>query len=108
MPKLLFSYSLYHAKAQDYETILRKIKEEFGANTPDIFLNNPEYLVLSLKEREWQKEILGLIEHLKVCVDTEIECLRNKGENIHIVYRFGILEMESKLFQYPPDLEDDD
>ncbi|MBX7491336.1 hypothetical protein [Helicobacter turcicus] len=108
MPKLLFSYSLYHAKTQDYEAILIKIKEEFGANVPDIFLNNPEYLVLSLKEKEWQKEIVSLIERLKTCVNTEVEHLRSKGENIHIVYRFGILEMESKFFQYPPDLEDDD
>lgn len=108
MPKLLFSYSLYHARSQEYELLLTKIKKEFSVNTPDIFLNNPEYLVLSLKEKEWQKEIINLIERLKICVNAEIECLRSAGSNIHIVYRFGILEMESKLFQYPPDLEDDD
>ncbi|TLD85251.1 hypothetical protein LS70_001510 [Helicobacter sp. MIT 11-5569] len=108
MPKLLFSYSLYHAKTQDYEMILTKIREDFNANQPDIFLNNPEYLVLTLKEKEWQKEIINLIERLKKCVNVEVERLREMGANTHIVYRFGILEMESKFFQYPEDLEDDD
>ncbi len=51
---------------------------------------------------------MGLIARLKEFVNAEIENLRNQGSDAHIVYRFGILEMESALFQFPPDLEDDD
>ena len=31
-----------------------------------------------------------------------------EDSKIHIVYRFAILEMQSTLFQFPEDLEDDD
>ncbi|WP_297811106.1 hypothetical protein [uncultured Helicobacter sp.] len=108
MAKLLFGYSLYHASTQDYERILIKLRTEFSVNKPDIYLNNPEYLLFVTTSVEWQKEIVGLIARLKEFVNTEIENLRDQGSNAHIVYRFGILEMESALFQFPPDLKDDD
>ncbi len=108
MAKLLFGYSLYHANAQDYEVILTKLRTEFASNKPDIYLNNPEYLLFVTTSAEWQKEIVTLIARLKKFVNTEVESMRNNGSNTHIVYRFGILEMESALFQFPPDLEDDE
>ncbi|MCM1225251.1 MAG: hypothetical protein NC548_63450 [Lachnospiraceae bacterium] len=108
MPKLLFGYSLYHANAQDYEAILTKLRTEFAQNKPDIYLNNPEYLLFMPISEEWQKEIVALIARLKKFVNSEVESLRESGSNAHIVYRFGILEMESAFFQFPPDLEDDE
>lgn len=108
MAKLLFGYSLYHASTQDYEEILTKLRTEFAANKPEIYLNNPEYLLFVSTSAEWQKEIVALIAKLKAFMNAEIEHLRNNGSNAHIVYRFGILEMESAFFQFPPDLEDED
>lgn len=65
MPKLLFAYSLYHANSAHYEGFLIKIREKFSANKPDIFLNNPEYLILTPVSQDWQKEIVTLISALK-------------------------------------------
>lgn len=108
MAKLLFSYSLYHAQSKDYEKILTRLREEFSGYHIDVFLNNPEYLLFSLTTQEWQKEIVALIARIKSFINKEVEELRINGANSHIVYRFGILEMESAFFQFPPDLEDDD
>lgn len=106
MPKLLFAYSLYHANSAHYEEFLIKIREKFSANKPDIFLNNPEYLILTPVSQDWQKEIVTLISALKQFAKVEVEGFEDS--KIHIVYRFAILEMQSTLFQFPEDLEDDD
>ncbi|MCI5633553.1 hypothetical protein [Helicobacter sp.] len=106
MPKLLFAYSLYHANSAHYEGFLIKIREKFSANKPDIFLNNPEYLILTPVSQDWQKEIVTLISALKQFAKVEVEGFEDS--KIHIVYRFAILEMQSTLFQFPEDLEDDD
>lgn len=106
MPKLLFAYSLYHANSAHYEGFLIKIREKFSANKPDIFLNNPEYLILTPVGQDWQKEIVTLISALKQFAKVEVEGFEDS--KIHIVYRFAILEMQSTLFQFPEDLEDDD
>ncbi len=108
MPHLLFSYSLYHANTSDYEGILTRLRLRFKSNQPDVFLNNPEYLLFKPTEQDWQKEIFALIKDLKEFINAEIQTLRTNGSHAHVVYRFGILEMESALFQFPPDLEDDD
>ena len=106
MPKLLFAYSLYHANSAHYEGFLIKIREKFSANNPDVFLNNPEYLVFTPATQDWQKEIVALISALKQFAKAEVEGFGDS--KIHIVYRFAILEMQSTLFQFPEDLEDDD
>lgn len=106
MPKLLFAYSLYHANSAHYERFLIKIREKFSANKPDIFLNNPEYLILTPVSQDWQKEIVTLISALKQFAKVEVEGFEDS--KIHIVYRFAILEMQSALFQFPEDLDDDD
>lgn len=106
MPKLLFAYSLYHANSVHYEGFLTRIREKFSANKPDIFLNNPEYLILTPTSQDWQKEIVTLISTLKQFAKAEVEGFGDS--RIHIVYRFAILEMQSTLFQFPEDLEDDD
>ena len=106
MPKLLFAYSLYHANSAHYEGFLIKIREKFSANKPDIFLNNPEYLILTPVSQDWQKEIVTLISALKQFAKVEVEGFEDS--KIHIVYRFASLEMQSTLSQFPEDLEDDD
>ena len=106
MPKLLFAYSLYHANSAHYEGFLIKIREKFSANKPDIFLNNPEYLILTPVSQDWQKEIVTLISALKQFAKVEVEGFEDS--KIQNVYRFAILEMQSTLFQFPEDLEDDD
>lgn len=106
MPKLLFAYSLYHANSAHYEGFLIKLREKFSANKPDIFLNNPEYLILTPVSQDWQKEIVTLISALKQFAKVEVEGFEDS--KIHIVYRFAILEMQSTLFQFPEDLDDDD
>ncbi len=88
--------------------MLTKLRAEFAVNKPELYLNNPEYLLFTPTSAEWQKEIVTLIAKLKAFMNAEIECLRNNGSNAHIVYRFGILEMESAFFQFPPDLDDDE
>ena len=63
-------------------------------------------MILTPVSQDWQKEIVTLISALKQFAKVEVEGFEDS--KIHIVYRFAILEMQSTLFQFPEDLEDDD
>ena len=107
MATLLFAYSVYNAKKDIYDETSKMISSEFKAFKPDIFLNNPEYLTFKLEGENWQKDFVSLVASLKKTLNAYIQKKRETS-NAHIVYRFGLLEMQSAFFQYPPDLEDDD
>ncbi|MCH5323251.1 MAG: hypothetical protein J1E31_06750 [Helicobacter sp.] len=108
MATLLFAYSIYNAPKAIYEQSSLLIREKFSAYKPDVFLNNPEYLIFTIEGEDWQKEFVALVGSLKKHLNAFIESYREQGNPCHIVYRFGLLEMQSTLFQYPADLEDDD